>query len=171
MKGVIDLFLDAEGFENWRGAIVIMQPVAGTSGNVADERAHSIERGSIIAHHLIDFLSKKIAHCAFDQVGLFENAVGRGMIRDFLLDLAPLIEEEAQIANKIAGALAFTDGANNHTDPIRDIELAQNFSQTFAFLRVFNLARDTAAIAEWHENKVTPGETQVRGHARPLGSD
>src|SRR5438132_11892370 len=33
------------------------------------------------------------------------------------------------------------------------------------------LARDAAAIAEWHENKVTPGETQVGRHARTLGSD
>src|SRR5437762_14377590 len=107
MKGVIDLFLHAEGFENWRCAIIIMQAVAGAPGNVADERAHSIERGSIIAHHLIDFLGEEIAHGAFDQVGLFENAVWRRMIRNFLLDLAPLIEEKAQIANKIAGALAF----------------------------------------------------------------
>src|SRR5438105_2488581 len=105
MKSIIDLFLHAEGFENWRGAIVIMQPVAGTPGNIADERAHSIERASIVAHHLIDFLGQKITDRAFDQVGLFKNAVGRGMIRDFLLDLAPLIEKEAQIAHKIAGAL------------------------------------------------------------------
>src|SRR5437588_12574159 len=124
MKGVIDLFLHAKSFENWRGAIVKVQPVAGTPGNVADERAHSIERGSIIAHHLIDFLGEEIAHGAFDQVGLFENAVRRRMIRNFLLDLAPLIEEKAQIANKIAGALAFTAGANNHADSVRDIELA-----------------------------------------------
>src|SRR5207244_1306051 len=168
---VIDLFLDAEGFKNWRCAIVIMQAVAAAPGNVADELSHSIERGSIIAHHLIDFLGEETGPGAFDQVWFLENAVGRRMIRNFLLDLAPLIEEEAQIANKITGALAFTDGANNHADSIRDIELAQNFSQAFAFLRIFNLARDAAAIAEWHENKVTPGETQVRGHARPLGSD
>ncbi len=93
------------------------------------------------------------------------------MIRNFLLDLAPLIEEKAQIANKITGALAFTDGANNHADSVRDIELAQNFSQAFAFLRIFNLARDAAPIAEGHENKVTPGETQVGRDARTLGSD
>src|SRR5205814_1902731 len=101
MKGIINLFLHAEGFKNWRCAIVIMQTVAGAPGNVADERAHSIERGSIIAHHLIDFLGEEIAHGAFDQVGLFENAVWRRMIRNFLLDLAPLIEEKAQIANKM----------------------------------------------------------------------
>src|SRR4029453_12539058 len=148
-----------------------MEPVAGTPGNVADEDAHPIERGSIIAYHLIDFFGEKIAHRAFDQVGLFKNAVGRGMIRDFLLDLAPVIEEEAQIANKIAGALTFTASANNHADPVRDIELAQNFSQAFAFLGIFNLARDAAAITEGHENKVTPGETQVGRHARTLGSD
>src|SRR5438045_8133846 len=93
------------------------------------------------------------------------------MIRNFLLDLAPVIEEKAQIADKITRALAFTDGANNHADSVRDIELAQNFSQALAFLRIFNLARDAAAIAEWHENKVTPGETQVGRDARPLGSD
>src|SRR5438477_3158374 len=171
MKGVIDLFMAAEGLKNWPCAIVIMQAVAGAPGNVADERAHSIERGSIIAHHLIDFLGEEIAHGAFDQVGLLENAVGRRMIRNFLLDLAPLIEEKAQIANKITGALAFTDGANNHANSVRDIELAQNFSQAFAFLRIFNLARDAAPIAEWHENKVTPGETQVGRDARTLGSD
>src|SRR5438309_10530034 len=134
MKGVIDLFLHAEGFENWRGAIVIMQPVAGTAGNVADERAHSIERGSIIAHHLIDFLGEKIAHRAFDQVGFFKNAVGRGTIRDFPLDLAPLIEEEAQLANTIAGALTFTDGAYDDASPIRDLQCAQAFSQPLTFL-------------------------------------
>src|SRR2546430_17216768 len=170
MKGVIDLFLDAEGFKNWRCAIVIMQTVAGAPGNVADERAHSIERGSIIAHHLIDFLGEEIAHGAFDQVGLFENAVWRRMIRNFLLDLAPLIEEKAQIANKITGPLAFTDGSNNHADSVRGIELAQNFSQAFALLRIFNLARDAAPIAAGHENKVTRGETQVGGNPPTLGS-
>src|SRR4029077_18098719 len=77
---------------------------------------------------------------------------------------------KAQIANKITGALAFTDGANNHADSVRDIELAQNFSQAFAFLRIFNLPRDAAPIAEGNENKVTPGETQVGRNARTLGS-
>src|SRR5438552_16802307 len=131
-----------------------MQAVAGAPGNVADERAHSIEGGSIIALHLIDFLAEEIAHGAFDQVGLLENAVGRRMIRNFLLDLAPVIEEKAQIANKIMGAFAFTDGANNHANSVRDIELAQNFSQAFAFLRLFNFARGPARIAEGYVRQV-----------------
>src|SRR5438094_6160583 len=100
MKGVIDLFLDAEGFENWRCAIVIMQTVAGTPGNVADERAHSIERGSIIAHHLIDFLGEKVAHGAFDQVGLLKNAVGAGLFAISFLTLPPLMGRKTKSPKK-----------------------------------------------------------------------
>ena len=61
----------------------------------ANQLTHSIEGSAIIAQDFINFLSQKIAHCAFDQVWFFENAVRRGVIFNFLLHLGPLIQEEA----------------------------------------------------------------------------
>ena len=44
------------------------------------------------------------------------------MIFDRLLHLGPVLEQETQIAHKVAGALAFTNRANDHPDAFGDVQ-------------------------------------------------
>ena len=76
-----------------------------------------------------------------------------------------------QVTNEIAGALAFADRSHNHSNAIGNFKIAQNFAESVAFFRIFDLARDSTAIAERHQHKVASGEAEICGHARPLGSN
>src|SRR5207244_8185882 len=40
-----------------------------------------------------------------------------------------------------------------------------------AFFRLFNFSRDTAAIAERHQDQIPSSETEIRSDARTLGAD
>ena len=171
MKGVVDLFLDAEGFKDRSAAIVEFNAVAGAPGDLAHHLIHSIDRRLIVADHLVNFVGQKITHRAVHQIRLFKDAAGRGLGLDELLDFGPLLDEETHIAHKIPGALAFPNGANNHPDAFRDFQLAQDFPEPFPFLWVLDLSRDAAAIAVGHEDQITPGEAEVRRHARAFCSD
>src|SRR4029077_1961533 len=57
------------------------------------------------------------------------------------------------------------------SDAFRNIEIAQNFPEPIALLRVFDFSRDSAAIAERHQDQITTGEAQVGGNARTLCSN
>ena len=171
MKGVVDLFLHAEGLEDRRGAVVKLDAVARAPRNLADHLVHPLDRRLIVADHFVDFVGEEIAHRALDQIRLFEDAAGRGLVLDRLLDLRPLLDEEAQIAHEITGALAFADGADDDAHAFRDLQAAQDLAQPFAFLRVLDLARDAAAIAVRHEHQIAPGEAEIGRDARALGAD
>src|SRR5256885_13074956 len=171
MKCVVDLFLNAERFENRRSAVVEFQTVSSSPGNFLDQLIHPLQRFLIIAKDLVDFLGQKIADRSLDQVRLFKNATGRGFVPNQPFNFGPLVDKKSQIPHEVARALAFADGANDHANPFRDIEIAQNFPETVALLRVLDLARDSAAIAKRHQNEITTGETQVRGHVRAFCSN
>ena len=171
MKSVVDLLLDPESLEDRRGAIVELNAVAGAPGNLPHHLLHSIDRRAIVADHLVDFVREEIADGPVDQIRLLKDTAGRGFCLDRLFDFRPLLEEETQIAHKIAGTLAFADGANNHPDALRNLQAAQDFSKSFPFLRVLDFSRDAAAIAVGHENQIAPGEAEVGRHARAFRSD
>jgi len=102
----------------------------------------------------------------------FKNATGRGLVPNQPPQLRPTDREEIADPHEVACPLALAYCANNDADPFRDIELAQNFPETVALFRIFDLARDSAAIAERHENEVAPGKTQMvvtRGPFVPIG--
>ena len=82
-----------------------------------------------------------------------------------------MLDQQTQVAHEIAGALAFADGANDHTDAFRNLQAPQDFPQAVAFFRVLDLARDAAAIAVRHENQITSRKAEVRRDARAFRPD
>src|SRR5262249_33633128 len=63
------------------------------------------------------------------------------------------------------------DWAGAHAGPVGNTQLALNLAKPLAFFRFFNLSRDAAAIAEWHQDQIPPGETEIRGDPRTLCAD
>ena len=127
--------------------------------------------GLIVADDFVDFVGEKIAHGALDEIGLFEDARGRGELLDLLLDARPLLEEKTEVAHEIAGALAFPDGANDDADALGNFEFAQNFAQPDALFWRLDFARNAAAIAVGHEDEIASGETEIGGNARAFRAD
>ena len=66
MKGVVNLLLYPERLEDGRTPIIIMQTIARTTRNIADERAHPLHGAAIVANHFVNFLRQKIAHRSLD---------------------------------------------------------------------------------------------------------
>src|SRR5262249_34326081 len=147
---VVDWFLNWERFKNRRGAVIELQPISRPTRNFFHELSHALERFAIVTSHLVYLLGEKIADGSLHQVRLFKDAAKRRLVPDQLFDLRPLVEKKTQIAHEVTCALAFTHGANNHANAFRNIEIAQDFPQAVALPRVFDLARDSAPIAERH---------------------
>src|SRR5207253_2502713 len=144
MKRVVDLFLDSEGFENWRGAVVKFQTIPRPPRYFFHQLIHPFQCLAIVAKDFVNFLGQKITHRSLDQVRLFKNATGRGLVPNQPLNFGPLIEKKPQIPHEVACPLALAYCANNDAEPLRNIELAQNFPETAALFRIFDLARDSA---------------------------
>src|SRR5206468_10120832 len=96
----------------------VFDAVARPIRHLADDVVHAVGRFSIIAEHLIDFFGKKIANGTLHQIRFFKHPSRSGEILDALFDLAPLLEQEAKIANEIARARTFPDGANDHANSV-----------------------------------------------------
>ena len=150
MKRVVDLFLDSEGFENWRGAVVKFQTIPRPPRYFFHQLIHPFQCLAIVAKDFVNFLGQKITHRSLDQVRFFKNATGRRLVANHLLNLGPLIEQKTQIAHEVSRALTFPHRANDDANSFGNIEIAQNFPEAVAFLRVLDLARNSAAIAERH---------------------
>src|SRR5262249_28752177 len=75
------------------------------------------------------------------------------------------------IADEISGTLTFANCADDNANPFSNIQLAQDLAQSLAFFRLFNFSRDTAAIAEWHQHQISPGETEIGCDAWTLGTN
>ena len=124
MKSVVDLLLHAVTFENRRCAVIKMNSVPRSPRNLADHFVHPVNRLAIIADDFIDFFSEKVTHSPFNQIGLLKNSARRRTVTNQLLYFRPLIEEEAQIPNKVSCALSFSNSADDDADAFRNVELA-----------------------------------------------
>ena len=105
------------------------------------------------------------------KIGFLENAGGRRLALDPILDLVPFLQQQREVAHKIARLLAFADGAHDDAHAFGDGEFAQDFFQPLAFLLVFDLARNAALVGIRQQHQVTARQHQVRGDARALGAD
>src|SRR5262249_39774336 len=139
--------------------------------DLTDHVDHSIGCFAIVANDFIDFFGKKIADRTLDQVRFFKQPARGRVVTNGLIDFAPLIQQNSQIADEIPGTLTFANGADDDANPFSNIQLPQDLAQSLAFLRLFNFSRDTAAIAKWHQNQIPAGETEIRGDAGTLGTD
>lgn len=87
------------------------------------------------------------------------------------LDLRPLLEQQAEIAHKVAGALAGANGSHDDAHALGDIEFAENGAEAVALFRILDLARDTELVIERHQNEVATREADVGGDAWALIAD
>ena len=122
-ESIVDLFLHAVGFEDWRRAIVKVNAIARAPRYLPDHFDHAVCRWLIVTNNFVDFFGQKITNCPFHQVGLLKNATWRRLFTDELLDLGPLIEKKAQIAHEISGTLPLAHGSDNYADAIGNVEL------------------------------------------------
>src|SRR6476619_5808954 len=171
MKSIVDLLLHAEGLENRDGAVVKLDSVFRAPRNFADHLHHPLDRGVLVANDFVDVLGKEITHRAIHKIRFFKDASRRGQVLDLLFDLCPLLEKKTQVADEITGTLPLADGADDDANSLRNIEVAQDLAQTRAFLRIFYLARDAAAIAKWHQHQVATSEAQIGRDARSFRPD
>ncbi len=99
--------------------------------------------------------------------------VGRGALGVHLaLDLLPLLEEEVEVADEVAGFLALAGGADDDAHALGDGELVDEGLEALALGRVLDLAGDAAAVGERREDEVAAGEERlvvVRGPLVPIG--
>jgi len=87
------------------------------------------------------------------------------------LDLRPLLKENAEIADKVTGALAGTDRAHDDSHALGHFEFAQDFAEAFALLGILDLAGDAELVVEGHENQIATGHADVGRDAGPLVAD
>src|SRR5258708_2891183 len=74
VKGVVDVFLDVEVFEDGERAAVVFDAAGGAFGNLADHVDHAFHGVLVVANDFVDFVGEEVAHGAFDEIGLFEDA-------------------------------------------------------------------------------------------------
>ena len=168
VKGVVDLLLHAEALEDGLRAAVVLDAAGGAPGNLADEVDHPLHGVLVVADDLVDFVGEEIADGALDEVGLLEDAGGRGLALHRVLDRAPLLDEKAEVADEVARALPFADGADDDAHAFRDVEFLEDLAQAVALLRALDLARDAALVAVGHQHEIASGEAEIRGDARAL---
>src|SRR4029077_16911343 len=112
-----------------------------------------------------------MAHCSPNQIRLVEETARGWFLTNELLDLGPLIEKKTQIPHKVPCPLAFTDGPDNDSNAVGNLQFTHNLAQPFALLLVFNFPRDAAPIAKRHQHQVASGKTEIRSYPRPFVPD
>jgi len=100
-----------------------------------------------------------------------DQGAGGRLLGHTLLDLAPLVEEEAEVADKEAGLLPLASGADDDAHALGEGELGENLAETGALLGILDLTGDAALVIEGHEDHVAAGHRDIRGDAGTLGAD
>ena len=59
-------------------------------------------------------------------------------------------------------------GADDHAESLGGLQLLDDLLQAIALLRLLDLARDARGVDAGHQHEVTPGQGEVRAHARRL---
>src|SRR6185369_5836176 len=98
---------------------------------------------------------EEVADGALDEVRLLEDTSREGLGPDALLNFVPFLEEEGDIAYKVAHLLAFADGADDDTHAVRDVERAEDLLEALAFLLIFDLARDATLVRVGEQDEIT----------------
>ncbi len=170
-EGVIDLFLDAEVVEDGFCGAETVDAFFGAAADLADELAHAFGGFLVVADDLIDLFGEEVADRAFDEIGFVEGAGWGVAIGGAFGDLVPLFDEHGEVADEVAGAFALTDRAHDDAHAFGDIEFAEDFPETLAFLGVVDFPADAEHVVERHEDEEAAGETDVGGDARALVAD
>ena len=86
----------------------------------------------------------KVSIAENQVIGFLEEEGGAALGFHAFFDFAPLLEQEMEVADEEARALAGADRADDHTHAVGDFEFVEDFAQALALLRIVDLARDAA---------------------------
>ena len=170
-ESVLQLPGDIEAVEDRLRVGVELDFAGGALGDLGDHLAHAVVGLRAVHHDALDVFRQKVAHRAFDQIRLLENAARQRAGLDALLDLGPLLEQEGEVAHEIPFLLPFTHRAHDHAHAIGDGEFAQDLLQPQALLLVFDLAGDAALVRIRKQDQVTARQDHVRGDAWAFCAD
>ena len=143
----------------------------GALGDLAHEILHALGGLGIVDDDGVDLVGEEVAHRALDEIGLLEKARWGGFFLEAFLDLRPLLEKDAQIANEVAGTLPGTDCAHDDSHAFGHFEFAQNLAEAFALLGILDLAGDAELVVEGHEDQIAAGHADIGCNARSLVAD
>src|SRR5439155_18290694 len=128
VKSIVNLFLHTVSLENRRRTVIKMDPIPRAPGNLANHFDHPFRCSTLIANDLVDFFSQKIAHGSLNQIRLLKETARSRFLSNGQLNFGPLIEQETQIPNEVSGTLTFAYGANNDSNTVGNVQLAQDLA-------------------------------------------
>ena len=156
-EGVLQLARDVEAIEDRLRFGVELHLLGGAFGDLGNHFAHALVGFLAVHDDAFDVFREEIADGAFDQVGLLENAGGRRLGFDAILDQLPFFEQQREVANEIAHLLAFANGAHDDAHAIGNGELAQN---------LFSSAGVPAGFRFCAKCRFDPSSAAARGNGR-----
>ena len=171
-EGGLHLGLDAVVIEDGEVAFVELDDAAGAAGDAAGDLADAGVGGLVVDGHAVDVFGEPVADDALDEVGLGVDAGGGAHGLDVVLELAPDVEDVAEVAAEGALVGAGADGTDDDADAGGQGETIEDLLEAEALLAVGNLAGDAAGgLGRGHHDEVAAGEGEVRGDAGALGAD
>lgn len=119
----------------------------------------------------LELLGHEIADGALDEVRLgVEQRGGVARIHS-LFDLAPVVEQQVEVALEEGRTPPFADGAADQPHAFRQFQRGENFAQPVALLSAFDARGKPDVLAVWHQHEITPGDGDVGGDPRTFGAD
>ena len=126
----------------------VVDAALGAAGDLAgDQRLHALDGLGVVADDLVDLLGEEVAHGALDEV----RAPGRsrrapGVASRFAAIIVPLLQQHAEVADEVAGALAGGHGAHDDAHALGHAEFLDDLAQAGALLGILDLAGDAALL-------------------------
>ena len=120
-----------------------------------------------------EFLREQVAQELRHEALLAIDDRGRPRRLGFLPDLGPHPVEVAQVRNDVILGTPGRGGADDDAagEPVLLAELADDASQSAAFLSRVDLAGHAHVVDRGHEDQEPPGHRRVGGEPRPLGAE
>ena len=175
--GGLDLMLDLEAREQRHVVAVTLHPLHVVGHDVAHERHRLLEDRIGVDQDLADVGLEVIADGANDEAAFLVDEerrrveqlavrIAHGLGR--LDDLAPELEQIAQVPLQLFVGAADAGGAADNAHPGRNVELVHDLAQLVAILTLHAARHAAAARIVRHQYEVASGETDEGGERRAL---
>ena len=163
----VDRLVDAVGLEQVAAVLPQLDAVDELGRGAREERGQPLVLLGVVDDRLLEVLGEDVAHDADREVGLLEDHVGRGRLRDALLQHLVELEQVLQLALEVRALGALGRGADDRA-AAAEVELLGLLAQALALL-VLEPARDADALARRGVDHVAPGDRDLHREPRALG--
>src|SRR2546430_10167541 len=128
-EGAFQLSSDVEAIKDRLRIHVELDLGNRTLGDAPDHFADAIVLPRAVDDNALDIFGEEIAHRAFNQVRLLENAAGERLFVDFFLNLFPFVDQQREVADEVTFLLAFAHGANDDAHAFGNVEFPQDIGR------------------------------------------